>query len=231
MTRDFEAPSCSIHSPLPVNTRRTPLNNIPDQFNPQTEQPEQIVFPRVKVRNSRFKINEQIVRCTVQCLADYIVSPNDLTRIIVNTANIIFDLNWEKEDDVAAEEDEYDHIQSDTTEENISHSGKDGAAAYEFKLRCLAILANSPVDEIKNQVDFWMSDRAADCATLLDNLGISSNQIIKCCAHIILGVDHACDKVFRDIEQKIGIQKLLKVSVKKCSPLQVQVYILWYKQP
>ena len=30
--------------------------------------------------------------------------------------------------------------------------------------------------------------------------------------HIILGVDYACDKVFRDIEQKIGIQKLLKVS-------------------
>ena len=86
---DFEAPSCSIHSPLPVNTRSTPLNNIPDQLNPQTEQPEQTVFPRVKVRNSRFKINEQIVRCMVQCLTDYKVSPNDLTGIIVNTANII----------------------------------------------------------------------------------------------------------------------------------------------
>ena len=68
------------------------------------------------------------------------------------------------------------------------------------------------MEEIKHQVDFWMSDRAADCATLLDNLGVKSNQIIKCCAHVILGVDHACDKVFRDIEQKIGIQKLLKVS-------------------
>ena len=96
--------------------------------------------------------------------------------------------------------------------ENISHSEKDGAAAYEFKLRWLVILANSSVDEIKNQVDFWMSDRAADCATLLDNMRINSNQISKCCAHIILDVDHACDKVFRDIEQKIGIQKLLKVS-------------------
>ena len=74
------------------------------------------------------------MRCTVQCLADYKVSLNDLTGIIVNTANIIFNQNWEKEDDVAAEENEYDHIQSDTTEENVSHSGKDGAAAYEFKL-------------------------------------------------------------------------------------------------
>ena len=96
--------------------------------------------------------------------------------------------------------------------ENISHSGRDGAAAYEFKLRCLAILANSSVDEIKSSVDFWMSDRAGDCATLLDNLGIQSNQIIKCSAHNILGVDHACDKVFRNIEQKIGVQKLLKVT-------------------
>ena len=58
------------------------------------------------------------MKCTVQCFADYKVSPNDLTGIIVNTANIIFDQNWEKEDDVAAEEDEYDHNQSDTTEES-----------------------------------------------------------------------------------------------------------------
>ena len=42
---DFEAPSCSVHSPLPVNTRSTPLNDIPDQLNPQTEQSEQKVFP------------------------------------------------------------------------------------------------------------------------------------------------------------------------------------------
>ena len=48
-------------------------------------------------------------RPTVQCLADK-VSPNDLTGIIVNTVNIIFDQNWEKEDDVAAEEDEYERI-------------------------------------------------------------------------------------------------------------------------
>ena len=67
---DFEALSCSVHSRLPVNTRSTPVNDIPDQLNPQTEQSEQKVFPRVKVTNSRFKINEQIVKCTVQCFAD-----------------------------------------------------------------------------------------------------------------------------------------------------------------
>ena len=86
--------------------------------------------------------------------------------------------------------------------ENTSHSGKDAASAYEFKVRCLAILSNSSVEEIKS----------SDCTTLLDNLGIESNKVIKCCAHIILGIDHACDKVFKNIEQNIGIQKLLKVS-------------------
>ena len=33
--------------------------------------------------------------------------------------------------------------------ENISHSGRDGAKAYEFKLNSLAILANLTVDEGK----------------------------------------------------------------------------------
>ena len=96
--------------------------------------------------------------------------------------------------------------------ENTSISGKDAASAYEFKLRCLAILSNSSVEEIKSSVDFWMFGRAGDCTTLLDNLGIESNKVIKCCAHIILGIDHACDNVFKNIEQNIGIQKLLKVS-------------------
>ena len=46
--------------------------------------------------------------------------------------------------------------------ENISHSGTDGATAYEFKLQCLAILANSTVQDIKSSIDFWMSDCAGD---------------------------------------------------------------------
>eukprot|EP00918_Siedleckia_nematoides_P017625 GHVU01037888.1.p1 GENE.GHVU01037888.1~~GHVU01037888.1.p1 ORF type:complete len:100 (+),score=13.34 GHVU01037888.1:609-908(+) len=63
--------------------------------------------------------------------------------------------------------------------ENIRHSGADGAKAYEFKLECLAILSNTTVDEIKEHIDFWMSDRAGDCLTLLDNLGIDESRIIK----------------------------------------------------
>ena len=96
--------------------------------------------------------------------------------------------------------------------ENASHTGKDGAAAYEFKLKCLAILANSTVDELKSEIDFWMTDRAADCEVLLKELGVDPRKILKCSAHIILGVDHAIDKVFKNTEQKIGIQNLLEIT-------------------
>ena len=39
----------------------------------------------------------------------------------------------------------------------VSHSGADGAAAYKYKLRCLAILADTDVEEIQN------------CSSLLDD--------------------------------------------------------------
>jgi maleate cis-trans isomerase len=57
-----------------------------------------------------------------------------------------------------------------------------------------------------------VSDRAGDCATLLENIGVTEEKILKCSAHIILGADHAADKVFKHTEQKIGVQKLLNVT-------------------
>ena len=64
--------------------------------------------------------------------------------------------------------------------ENVSHSSKDGAEAYKFKLKCLAIFANSTIDELKSEIDFWMTDRAADCDVLLQNLGVDPSKILKC---------------------------------------------------
>ena len=96
--------------------------------------------------------------------------------------------------------------------ENVSHSGEDGAKAYEFKLNCLAILANSTVDELKSEIDFWMTDRAGECESLLQNLGVDHSKMLKCSAHIILGIDHAIDKVYRNVEQKIGVHNLLEVT-------------------
>lgn len=96
--------------------------------------------------------------------------------------------------------------------ENLSHSGQDGAQAYNFKLNCLALLANCSVDEIKGQIDFWMSDRGSDLNVMFDYLGVDSLKRLKCCAHIILGIDNAIDKVFKNTEQKIGVHNLLQVT-------------------
>ena len=64
--------------------------------------------------------------------------------------------------------------------ENISHSGKDGADAYEFKLKCLSILVNTTVEDIKGQVDFWKTDRASDCGILLEHLGVDKDNDALC---------------------------------------------------
>ena len=110
--------------------------------------------------------------------------------------------------------------------ENVSHSGADGALGYELKLKSLAVLAGVDVEELKSAVDFWITDRAGDCGKLLEGLGIEEEKILKCCAHVILGVDHSIDKVFRDTEGKIGVQKLLG---KRHSYHHQTPFILWHK--
>ena len=97
--------------------------------------------------------------------------------------------------------------------ENISHFGEDSAATYEEKLKILAILGESTLDEIKNEIDFWMSDRAGDNETFRESMAIPESKNLKCCAHITLGVDNDCDKVFREAEQRIGVHNLISVKV------------------
>ena len=77
---------------------------------------------------------------------------------------------------------------------------ENSAHTYQHKLKCLAILTGSSLDEILPSIDFWMGDSAGDNSVMLEHLGIAEDKILKCCAHVILGVDHAIDKVFRDIE-------------------------------
>ena len=105
--------------------------------------------------------------------------------------------------------------------ERVGHKGKDHAQVYEEKLKCLAVLSETTVGELKEFIDFWMSDRASDNATMFSHLGIAEERVLKCCAHIILGIDNAADKKFKIAEQKIGVQKLLNVSAGQkafCSP-------------
>ena len=86
--------STYLVEPLSVKTRST--TSLP---NPETKLYSSYEgkrdFPKVKVRTSQKNTNEQIIRCTVQCLADYKVSPSDLSGIIVHTDNIIFGQQWE----------------------------------------------------------------------------------------------------------------------------------------
>ena len=56
-----------------------------------------------------------------------------------------------------------------------------------------------------------MTDRASDNDPAFEELGIEQSKLLKCCAHIILGVDNAADKVFHDVETKVGVHKLLDI--------------------
>lgn len=56
-----------------------------------------------------------------------------------------------------------------------------------------------------------MSDRASDVDPCLDVLGVPEERRAKCCAHILLCVDEALEKVVKAHEQKIGVGKLLHV--------------------
>ncbi|KAK6168581.1 hypothetical protein SNE40_019782 [Patella caerulea] len=280
LSRPMTTPISGPHAP----PRTKPATRSSKCETPSTSfQEDMPSFPKVKVRHGPRKLNENLIRCAIQCLAKYKVTPQDLSNIIVNVANIIFQQDWtldDNYDDIECSSDEEEvsdfevnrpkktdlsykfpsrrtlnpyledaaylnlklvaseilnkagyksfHVKGDhvtimgpsskrkvfTTgyAENIGHSGVEGAKTYEFKLQCLAILSNSTVGEIKQHVDFWMSDRVGDCGTLLESLVIEGDRVIKCCAHVILGADHAIDKVFRDTEQKIGVQNLLHLS-------------------
>jgi len=59
----------------------------------EDDQPHQ-KLPEVKIRTGRKQIRESVIRTTVQCLANYKVSVNDLIGIVVSVANGIFDQNW-----------------------------------------------------------------------------------------------------------------------------------------
>ena len=93
--------------------------------------------------------------------------------------------------------------------ENISHSGGDSAAGVEVWLTQMSILTDVPYQELLDMFDFWMNDRAGDSDASLDELGISPEKRLKCNAHILLCIDQALDKVFKDLETTFGVQKLI----------------------
>ena len=292
--------SFTVNKPLKVaaSMSRMKTRSYPQQSSKESD----VKFPPVYTRTGYRSMNEDVMRCVTQCFAEHKVSANDLSGIMIKTANMIFSQQWELNsetddenddeedgDDEDTEEDTrdrnaaYDKVKNRfpsrrtlnsyledgaylnlkfvaenilNKEENIvtvgiddtskaaghklynlksdhitiggkdkkrqtfttgysevaSKAGEENAKIYEGKLKCLATLAGTTVDDIKSHIDFWMTDRAGDNATMFANLGIDMERVLKCCAHIILGVDHATDKVFKNSEQKIGVQKLLNTT-------------------
>lgn len=54
-----------------------------------------------------------------------------------------------------------------------------------------------------------MTDRAGDSDGMLDELSIDDTRRLKCNAHVLLAVDVALDKVFRDVETLFGVSNLI----------------------
>ena len=94
--------------------------------------------------------------------------------------------------------------------ENVGHCGEDATEVYTDNLKNLSLIGDTTIDELKAAIDFWITDRAPDCEKFLEEMGVDEQKILKCCGHLILGVDNACDKVFRDAEQRVRVQTSAK---------------------
>ena len=54
---------------------------------------------------------------------------------------------------------------------------------------------------------FLMCYRASGCSSMLENLDVEAEQILKCTAHVFLGVSSAANNVFRHVEQTSRVQE------------------------
>ena len=69
---------------------------------------ESSVFPKVRIRIGHKHLNESLMRCVTQCLAETRMSPVEVSKVVVRVANMVFGQNWviHKEKDNADVEDE-----------------------------------------------------------------------------------------------------------------------------
>ena len=107
------------------------------------------------------------------------------------------------------------HRKSYTTgfHSNLSHSGEDQTQSLKFALEQMAVLAGTGLEELIEQVDFWMTDRSGDGDIVMENLGIDDQKILKCNAHVILCIDKCIDSIFLEVESSIGRDKLIGINI------------------
>ena len=122
---------------LPIHTSPTPDNNVPPGVQTRTDRTNELSsdkgepivpdFPQVPIRSSRKCIDERIIRCTTQCLADHKVSRNDVAGIIIKTANIIFGQNWTRHALLEDGEEDFSDSDSETDLEKAAENDKKDA--------------------------------------------------------------------------------------------------------
>ena len=74
-----------------------------------------------------------------------------------------------------------------------------------MKVRVLAVLSDKLVDEIKESLDFRITDQAGHCNIIFQNLGVEKNKRLKCNANVIFGAENVTCKVFHDVEESVGL--------------------------
>ena len=92
---------------------------------------------------------------------------------------------------------------------NTSHSGVESAKTVQYDIAKLAVLTGNTYESMIDMVDYFMPVRATDNDRMLDELNIAETKRLKCNAHIVLAVDAALEKVFRDTEAVIGTPCLI----------------------
>ena len=79
----------------------------------------------------------------------------------------------------------------------------------QYDIAKLAVLTGNTYESMIDMIDYFMTDRAPDNDRMLDELNIAETKRLKCNAHIVLAVDAALEKVFRDTEAVIGTSCLI----------------------
>ena len=92
---------------------------------------------------------------------------------------------------------------------NSSHSGKDQAENVQHKLAMMAVLAATTPEEVKSAIDFFIKDCSADGNVMLDELGVEEEKRLNCNGHIILCEAACLNAQFVEVENKIGVEKLI----------------------
>ena len=92
---------------------------------------------------------------------------------------------------------------------NISHSGQHSAMNVRTWVSQMAVLCEVQYEEMFDFFNFFMNDRASDSDAMLDELGVETEKRLKCNGHILLAVQAALDKVYKDQETCIGAHKLI----------------------